>query len=82
MHHQLTETTAEVPYPSDSLFVQDGAALFHSITALPPSFGDICLLVVDQMLAMKDFLFSTKLYLADYIKVTELLRRGSYDRLV
>ena len=34
------------------------------------------------MVATKDFLSSTDRYLLDYIKVTERLRRGSYDRLL
>ena len=64
MLHFLTEDVVEdVPYPKDkTLFIQDGNALFHALTNLPPTFGAICLQVLDQMVAKTDFVFSTDSY--------------------
>ena len=40
MLHFLPEDAPEyVPYPTDALFIQDGNALFHAMTSLPPTFG-------------------------------------------
>lgn len=82
MHYLLAERTSKVAYPSDALFIQDGNALFHSIVALPPTFGEICLQILDQMVVKKNFIFSTDRYLPDSIKATERLRRGSSERLL
>lgn len=82
MHHLLADRTEEVVYPANALFIQDGNALFHSITALPPTFGEICLMLLDQMVAKKNFVFSTDSYLPNSIKGTERLRRGSSERLL
>ena len=34
---------------SHALFIQDGYALFHAMTNLPPAFGVICLRVLFQI---------------------------------
>lgn len=62
MHYVLEDRTDEVPYPRDSFFIQDGNALFHALMNLPPTFGDICLQILDQMVAKKNFIFSTDSY--------------------
>lgn len=84
MLHFLTEDVVEdVPYPKDkTLFIQDGNALFHALTNLPPTFGAICLQVLDQMVAKTDFVFSTDSYHADSIKSQERLRRGFSQRYI
>ena len=50
---------------------------FHVLTNITPTFGEICLQVLGQMVAKKDFIFSTDSYHADSIKAQERLRRGS-----
>ena len=72
--HYLLE---DLPYPKDALFIQDGMALLHILANLPPTCGEICLQVLDQMVAKKHFLFSTDSYHPDSIKAQERLRRGS-----
>jgi len=59
MHSLLEDVSQEVTYPTESIFIQDGNALFHALTNLPPTFGAICLKILDQMVAKKDFIFST-----------------------
>ena len=48
MHHFLMEDTPDgVLYPKDALHIQDGNALFHALTKLPPMFGEIYFKVLD-----------------------------------
>lgn len=61
----------------DVFFIQDGNALFHALMDIPPTFGDICLKVLDQMMAKKNFVFSTDSYHIDCIKAQETLFHGS-----
>ena len=82
MHHLLADRAAEVSYPADAFFVQDGNAIFHSIKSLPQTFGQTCLMMLDQMVAKKTFIFSTDRYLPNSIKSTERLRRGTSEQLL
>ncbi|KAI9541765.1 hypothetical protein NQZ68_027129 [Dissostichus eleginoides] len=46
LHYILEDTTPkDLPYPKDALFIQDGMALIHVLTNLPPTCGEICLQV-------------------------------------
>ena len=65
MHYLLEGNTDEVSYPTDAMFIQDGNALFHELTNLPPTFGATYLMMLDQMVAKKLFLFSTDSYQPD-----------------
>lgn len=76
LHFLMEDAPEDVPYPKDALYIQDGNALFHALTNLPPTFGTICLQVLDQMVAKKNFVFSTDSYHADSIKAQQRLRRG------
>ncbi len=82
LHYILNENTEEVQYPKDAYFIQDGNALFYALTNLPPTFGDICLQILDQMVAKKNFAFSTDSYHEDLIKLQERLRRGTGPRFL
>ncbi|KAK1892128.1 NN'-diacetyllegionaminic acid synthase [Dissostichus eleginoides] len=54
LHYILEDTTPkDLPYPKDALFIQDGMALLHVLTNLPPTCAEICLQVLDQMVAKK-----------------------------
>uniref|UniRef100_UPI00358F4B42 putative helicase MOV-10 n=1 Tax=Myxine glutinosa TaxID=7769 RepID=UPI00358F4B42 len=75
MNYLLKNTTRSLPYPEDALFIQDGMALLHVLRNLPPTLGEICLQVLDQMVAKKHFLFSTDSYHPESIKAKERLRR-------
>ena len=76
LHYLMEDAPEEVPYPTESLYIQDGNALFHALKNLPPTFFAICLQVLDQMVAKNNFVFSTDSYHADSIKAQERLRRG------
>ena len=41
LHHLLKNRDEEVPYPKDALYIQDGNALFHMMSNLPPTCGEI-----------------------------------------
>ena len=76
LHFVMEDSPEDVPYPTNSFYIQDGNALFHALTNLPPTFGTICLKVLTQMVVKKRFVFSTDSYHADSIKGQERLRRG------
>ena len=82
LHFLLADTTEEVPYPSDAIYIQDGMALWYVLTNLPQTCGDICLQVLDLMAAKKNFVFSTDCYHADSIKAQERLRRGFSQKYI
>ena len=82
LHYLLEDTTpGNLPYPKDAL-IQDGMTLLHVLTNLPPTCGEICLQILDQMAAKKHFLFSTDSYHPESIKSQERLRRGSSERII
>ncbi|XP_068227367.1 uncharacterized protein [Palaemon carinicauda] len=81
LHYLMEEFNQdELPYPKDALFIQDGMALLHVLSNLPPTCGEICLQILDQMIAKKHFLFSTDSYFPGSIKAQERLRRGNSIR--
>uniref|UniRef100_UPI00358FA4EE uncharacterized protein isoform X1 n=1 Tax=Myxine glutinosa TaxID=7769 RepID=UPI00358FA4EE len=83
LHYLLEDTIPEdPPYPKDALFIQDGMVLLHTLANLPPTCGEICLQVLDQMVAKKHFLFSTDSYHPESIKAQERLRRGSSEKII
>ena len=82
LHYLMEDAPEEVPYPTNSIYIQDGNALFHALKNLPPTFGEICLQVIDQMVVKKNFVFSTDSYHADSIKAQETLRRGFSQRYI
>ena len=51
LHYLIDDTPEEVVVPANSMYIQDGNALFHALKNLPPTFGEICLKVLDQMVA-------------------------------
>ena len=57
-------------------------ALLHVLTNRPPTCGEICLQILDQMVAKKHFIFSTDSYHSGSMKAQETLRRGSSDRII
>ena len=62
-------------YPKCSMFIQDGNALFHTLNNIPPTFGGICLQILDHMAGKQNFIFSTDSYCQGSIKSQERLRR-------
>lgn len=76
LHYLLQDRDEEVTYPKDALFIQDGNALFHMMTNLPPTCGEICMQLLDHMIANHHFVFSKDCYQPDSIKAQERLRRG------
>ena len=83
LHYLLEDLSSDnLPYPQDALFIQDGMALFHTLTNLPPTCGEIYLQVLDQMAVKKNFIFSTDSHHENSIKAQERLRRGSLERIL
>ena len=67
----MEDYNADVQYPKDFIFIQDGNPFFHTIVNLPPIFGGICLQILDLMVSIKSFIFSTDSYHRDSIKMQE-----------
>ena len=82
LHYLIDDTPEEVVVPANSMYIQDGNALFHALKNLSPTFGEICLKVLDQMVAKTNFVFSTDSYHPDSIKSQERLRRGFSQRYI
>jgi len=76
MLHYLREDAPEETPLTKSLYIQDGNALSHALKNLPPTFSAICFQVLGQMVAEKNFVFSTDSYHADSIKALERLCCG------
>ena len=72
----------DVQYPTDSMFIQDWNALFHTLMNLPPTFGGICLQIFDLMISKKSFIFSTDSYYPDSIKRQERQQRGCGEQFI
>ena len=69
LHFLMEDHNAEVQYPKDSMFIQDGNALFHTLVNMPPTFGGICLQILDLMASKKRFIFSTDSHHPESIKL-------------
>lgn len=78
----VEDASEETHYPANTLYIQDGNALFHVLTDLPATMGAICLKVLDQMISKRNFVFSTDSYHEDSIKAQERLRRGCSDKFL
>ena len=82
LHYLVEGVEKDVPFPKDAMYIQDGNALFHTLTNIPPTFGGICLHLLDLMTPKCSFVFSTDSYHPDSIKTQERLRRGSGEQLL
>ena len=82
MHFMIEDHSELVAYPKDSMFIQDGNALFHTMTNLAPTFRGITLQLLDLMLPKRDFVFSTDSYHPGSIKTQERLRRGCGEQFL
>ena len=82
LYHLENMTPDDLPYHKDILFTQDRTTLLHNLTNLPPTCGEICLQVLDQMVAKKQFLFSTDSYHPQSINTLQRLRRGSSETIM
>ena len=73
----LKDISKAVQYPLYPFYIQDGNALFHSLTKPAETIEGICLQLLDTMVAETNFIFSTDSYFQQSIKSLERLRRGS-----
>ena len=78
----MEDYNAGVQYPKDSMSVQDGNAFFYTLVNLPPTFGGICLEILDLMVSKRSFIFSTESYHLDSIKMQERQRRGCGEQFI
>ena len=82
--HYLTHDVPEnVAPPTDNvIYILDGNAIIHMMKDLPPTFGLICLKLLDIVtFNKKDVIFSTDSYHPNSIKSQERLRRGVSEKL-
>lgn len=79
----ILQDVPQATTPSEStIYIQDGNALFHELTNLAPTFGGICLQILDIMVARKNFIFSTDSYFPNSIKAQERVRRGCSRKFI
>ena len=82
--HYLTHDVPEnVAPPTDNvIYILDGNGIIHMMKDLPPTFGLICLKLLDIVtFNKKDVIFSTNSYHPNSIKSQERLRRGVSEKL-
>ena len=72
----MEDYNADVQYPKDSMFIQDGNRFFHTLVNLPPTFGGICLQILDLRVSKKSFIFSTDSHLPDSTKTKKRQQPG------
>lgn len=82
LHFLLEDSTQALSYPTDAVHIQDGMALMYVLTNLPPTFGEICLQMLEHMAHKKNFIFSTDCYESDSIKAQERMRRGCSEKFI
>ena len=58
-------------YSNDCSYIEDGNALLRALKDLPPTFGETYLIVLDQTVHKKNFVFSTIGYRPNSIKSQE-----------
>ena len=78
----MEDYNGDVKYPKDSMFIQDGNALFHTLVNMPPTFGGICLQILNLMVSKKSFIFSADSYHSDSIKTEVRQRRGYGEQFI
>ena len=79
MLHQVLKEYHHDPvmnYPPDAFHIIDGNAVYHALKAIPPTFAEIALQILDMHVPKKNFLFSTDSYHKDSPKTLERIRRG------
>ena len=82
MHFLVADYTKEMAYPKDSFFIQDGNALFHTLTNLAQTFRGISLNILDLILVKRNVIFSTDCYHQDSIKSQERKRGRCGEKLL
>ena len=82
MHFIMEDHSQVVAYPKDFMFIQEGNAMFHTMTNLAPTFRGITLHLLDLMLPKRAFFFLTDSYHPVSIKTQERLRQGCGEQLL
>ena len=72
----MEDYNADVQYPKDSMFIQDENRFFHTLVNLLPTFGGICLQILDLRVSKKSFIFSTDSHLPDSTKTKKRQQLG------
>ena len=57
LHFIMEDHDFKEQYRKSSMFIQVGNALFHTLNNLPPTFGGICLQILDHMAAKQTSFF-------------------------
>ena len=79
LHFLMKDNIKEVKYSVESIFIQDGNGLFHSLIGLAPTFGDVSLQILSKMAQKQNFMFCTDSYYEDSIKWREVSHKGTGD---
>ncbi|MPC13645.1 hypothetical protein E2C01_006385 [Portunus trituberculatus] len=73
---------APIPLDGNTMLIQDGNALFHTLADIPNNFMFIAQRIFDSMPKGIDLLFSTDMYHEGSIKDMEREQRGASEKLI
>ena len=83
--HFLTDASPDAEIPrvlNETMFIEDGNALVHSLKALPSTFRETIFKILEQLKFKPNVIFSTDSYLETSVKSQERTRRGTSDKLI
>ena len=81
--HSLVKDIKDASVPSDqeTMYIEDGNAIFHSMREMPRTFKQICQNILSIALSAKtNVIFSTDSYMPDSIKLLERSMRGCGEK--
>ena len=85
MMHFLTDASPDAEIPrvlNETMFIEDGNALVHSLKALSSTFRETIFKILEQLKFKPNVIFSTDSYLETSVKSQERTRRGTSDKLI
>ncbi|GFS04685.1 hypothetical protein ElyMa_006501700 [Elysia marginata] len=84
--HCVARDTKNIAYPSsresETIFIEDGNAHFHTLKVVKPTFELISLQLLDRLSSKPDVIFSTDSYNKIPIKAQERFRRGRREKFL
>ena len=85
MNYVLKTTNSQNSYTSSDdkqIIIQDGNALFHIIKEVPGKLKEIYYKIFNMLPKQTDVIFSTDMYISDFMKNSERQLRGTKDKFM
>ena len=76
--HHIIDAVPDSSFPdsNETMYIEDGNAIIHSLTGLPGNFTELTIKILNQFKNKTNTIFSTDRYIKDSVKSQELFRRG------